>query len=90
MFLGRRQFPLKTDSGQPRLLLVSVDMLESAAVTFDSYIKDDGTRKTEYGKYGPKYAIIYNNGIGLEHVLASSAVPIFYNYKEIIGEFVSS
>jgi NTE family protein len=83
------EFPLKTDPGQPRLLLVSVDILESVAVTFDSYKKDDGTRKTEYGKYGPKYIIRYNNGIGLEHVLASSAVPVFYNYKEIIGESVS-
>jgi NTE family protein len=82
------EFPLKTDPGQPRLLLVSVDMLESVAVTFDSYIKDDGTRKTEYGKYGSKHVIRYNNGIGLEHVLASSAVPVFYNYKEIIGESV--
>ena len=83
------EFPLKTDLGQPRLLLVSVDILESVAVTFDSYKKHDGTRKTEYGKYGPKYVIRYNNGIGLEHVLASSAVPIFYKYKEIIGESVS-
>jgi len=83
------EFPLKTDLGQPRLLLVSVDILESVAVTFDSYKKDDGTRKTKYGKYGPKYVIRYNKGIGLEHVLASSAVPIFYKYKEIIGEPVS-
>jgi NTE family protein len=36
---------------QPRLLLVSVDVAEGAAVTFDSYETEDGSRKSEYGKY---------------------------------------
>ncbi|HJT48210.1 MAG TPA: patatin-like phospholipase family protein [Nitrososphaeraceae archaeon] len=89
------QFPLKTSSElrQPRLLLVSVDIQESIAVTFDSYEKeDDGTRKTQYGEFIGKdtagkrrfeHVIRYNDGIRIEHVLASSAVPIFYKYKQI-------
>ena len=34
---------------EPRLLLVSVDAEEGEAVTFDSYEKEDGSRKSEYG-----------------------------------------
>jgi hypothetical protein len=36
------------DGKQPRLLTVSVDVLEMAAVTFDSYKKEDGSRRSEY------------------------------------------
>lgn len=43
-------FPISTSSdlNQPRLLLVSVDVLEGAVVTFDSYPKTDGGRRSEY------------------------------------------
>jgi hypothetical protein len=37
--------------GQPRLLAFSVDVAEGSTVTFDSYSKADGYRKSEYGKY---------------------------------------
>ncbi len=92
------EFPMKTSLGQPRLLLVSVDIQESTAVTFDSYEKNGGVRKTEYGDYAKAYSrngedkkefehiIAYNNGLTIEHVLASSAVPIFYKYKALEGE----
>lgn len=46
------KFPIKTsfeeDQKQPRLLLVSVDVLEGAVVTFDSYPKVDGSRNSQY------------------------------------------
>jgi len=47
------RFPIATDydSNQPRLLLVTVDVLDSSAATFDSYVKEDGIRKSEYGEY---------------------------------------
>jgi predicted acylesterase/phospholipase RssA len=65
---------------QPRLLLVSVDVAEGAAVTFDSYETEDGSRKSEYGEYiirngkevGLKHTIRYNDGITSEHVIATS------------------
>jgi len=52
------KFPISTsyELNEPRLLLVSVDIQEGTAVIFDSYEKDDGTRKTEYGRYGPEFA----------------------------------
>ena len=47
------KFPIATDSSgnQPRLLLVTVDVLDGSEVTFDSCFKEDGIRKSEYGKY---------------------------------------
>ncbi|MGC2574347.1 MAG: patatin-like phospholipase family protein, partial [Candidatus Nitrosopolaris sp.] len=48
------KFPISTsfESGEPRLLLVAADVQEGSPVIFDSYEKEDGTRKSEYGKYG--------------------------------------
>ena len=48
------KFPISTsfENGEPRLLLVAVDVQEAAPVVFDSYEKEDGTRKSEYGRYG--------------------------------------
>jgi predicted acylesterase/phospholipase RssA len=96
------KFPIATsyDDGDenqknPRLLLVSVDVQEGATVTFDSYPKADGSRKTEYGKRnhivkdniikeeGYKHTIFYNDGITSDHVIASASVPINYDYTII-------
>ncbi len=48
------KFPISTsfENNEPRLLLVAVDVQEATPVVFDSYEKEDGTRKSEYGKYG--------------------------------------
>ena len=48
------KFPISTsfENGEPRLLLVSVDVQDLTPVVFDSYEKEDGTRKSEYGRYG--------------------------------------
>ena len=45
------KFPIATnqEANQPRLLLVAVDVADGIPVTFDSYPKEDGSRKTEYG-----------------------------------------
>jgi hypothetical protein len=41
--------PILTDEGQPRLLLVAVDVQDSATVTFDSYPKKNNRRISIYG-----------------------------------------
>lgn len=48
------KFPISTsfERDEPRLLLVAVDVQEATPVVFDSYEKEDGTRKSEYGRYG--------------------------------------
>ena len=47
------KFPIATnfDEKQPRLLVFSVDVSAGETVTFDSYEKSDGSRKSEYGDY---------------------------------------
>jgi hypothetical protein len=39
-------FDEKDSFTQPRLILVTVDVAEGATVVFDSYEKEDGTRKS--------------------------------------------
>ncbi len=67
---------------QPRLLVFSVDAAEGLTVTFDSYPKQDGSRRSEYGK-GSEYVICYNEGISIDHVMASGTLPKFYDYVPI-------
>ena len=47
------KFPIATsqEENQPRLLLVAVDVADGIPVTFDSFPKEDGSRKTEYGRF---------------------------------------
>ena len=49
-------FPIATssDKKQPRLLVISVDVLDAATVTFDSYEKPDGRRESKYKNYNEK------------------------------------
>ena len=79
---------------QPRLLMVSVDVETGAIVTFDSYEKDrDGVRWSEFEDYtkeqkktnkeDKKIVMRYNKGIHIDHVVASSSVPINYDYAEV-------
>jgi NTE family protein len=96
------KFPIATSSdlNQPRLLLVSVDVLEGAVVTFDSYPKVGGIRKSEYGDYielkenGNKggndklqyqFEIPYEDGIVSDHAIASGSVPINYDYAKLMA-----
>jgi len=81
-------FPIATSSdlNQPRLLLTSVDVQEGATVTFDSYVKADGTRKSEYGnKNGQyQYVINYDQGITSDFAIASGSVAINYDYAKLL------
>jgi NTE family protein len=91
-------FPIATayEENQPRLLITSVDIAEGKTITFDSYEKADGIRKTEYylennkikgGRNNKKKAKLvtlrYDEGIKLEHVMASGTLPGIYDPKEI-------
>ena len=95
------KFPISTsfESGEPRLLLVAADVQEGASVVFDSYEKEDGTRKSEYGSYGRvkpdssanvsedkegfEHVIRYEDGIKSDFVLASCSVPVNYDYTRL-------
>ena len=94
------KFPISTsfENGEPRLLLVAVDVQAATPVVFDSYEKEDGTRKTEYGRYGKiksngpaknpenegfEHIIQYDDGINSDFVLASCSVPVNYDYTRL-------
>lgn len=97
------KFPISTsfERGEPRLLLVAVDVQEATPVVFDSYEKEDGTRKSEYGRYGKikfegsaenqeieafEHVIRYKDGITSDFVLASSSIPVNYDYTKLSVE----
>ena len=52
-------------------------------VIFDSYAKEDGSRKSEYGRFikedgkeiGFEHVIRYEEGITVDHVMASGCYP---------------
>src|SRR5919106_344521 len=95
------KFPISTsfENNEPRLLLVAVDVQELIPVVFDSYEKEDGTRKSEYGRYGRvksgrserdpennegfEHVIKYDDGIRADFVLASCSVPVNYDYTRL-------
>lgn len=79
-------FEIKTspDKNEPRLLAVAVDVKESKAVTFDSYSLS--STYYDYNKQTKKYEVKnlnYPAGMALQHVMASSSVPIYYKFEEI-------
>jgi NTE family protein len=75
-------FPIATSNGEPRLLVVSVDVADGATVTFDSYSKESEYGRLNKGSYEfSKRVITYDKGIELKHVMASAAIPLFYDYE---------
>jgi len=70
------KFPgIKTKDGEPRLLVVSVDIEDcTTATTFDSY-----TDFTEYGE-NLKYKIEQPEGITIDHIKASMSTYLRYQY----------
>src|SRR5215208_4246518 len=84
-------FPISTsyENGEPRLLVVSTNVKDGATVTFDSY-----PTKSEFGSYrssatSPGYSkrtARHSGGVKLAHILASSSIPLFYNFEEIDGD----
>ena len=95
------KFPISTsfENDEPRLLLVAVDIQDATPVVFDSYEKEDGTRKSEYGRYGIvksggsaknpennkefEHVIRYEDGVKADFVLASCSVPVNYDYTRL-------
>ena len=84
------KFPIKSafEENQPRLLFVTVDVAAGSPVIFDSYPKADGTWKSEYGRYikrngkgiGFEHVIRYDDGITVDHVMASGCYPVNFDY----------
>jgi NTE family protein len=95
-----KRYPISTDylKGEPRLLLVSVDILDAtSAVTFDSYLrktrypkgkiderenKDSSHRANQKQQEEEKRIIEYSDGITMEHVRASMSPQTVIDYPK--------
>jgi NTE family protein len=94
------KFPIATtkEDNQPRLLLVAVDVADGVPITFDSYPKEDGARKTEYGRFishdgkevGFEHIVRYDKGITSDHVIASGSFPVNFDFANIKVESYNS
>jgi predicted acylesterase/phospholipase RssA len=83
-------FPISTsyEEGEPRLLVVSTNVKDGSTVTFDSY-----ATKSEAGDYRSsasagysKHTSRHSGDVQLAHVMASSSIPLFYDFEKIDGE----
>jgi NTE family protein len=73
----RLRISTRWDKREPRLLVVSVNVADGKTVTFDSYY-----RKSE----DPDNSLYDDDGIAINHVMASGTVPIFYKFRDISKE----
>lgn len=82
------QFPISTtfEHKEPRLLITAVDVRKGTTVTFDSYSRQSKCGRYNYrsGRY-EGYTLEYPDGVTVDHVMASAAIPIFYDYVNIEG-----
>jgi NTE family protein len=81
-------FPLSTSykEGEPRLLVVSTDVKDGSTVTFDSYAtkSESGDYRTSTSAAGySKHTSRHSGGVQLSHVMASSSMPLFYDFERI-------
>jgi NTE family protein len=62
------------EKGQPRLLVISVDVAEGKTETFDSYHKESED---------PKNSLYEGDGITIDHIMASGTLPEFYEFRKL-------
>ena len=74
--------PIKTTDGQPRLLIVAVDVQDATTVTFDSYPKEDGRMMSIYGDE-VKHEIYYDKGIEITHLLTTMSSHVRHKFPEL-------
>jgi predicted acylesterase/phospholipase RssA len=79
---------LKTSptGNEPRLLLCSVDVEEGETVVFDSY---SDKSQYAYDKDEKQYTqtLNYRQGLMVEHILASTSIPLLFDYKWIPKDY---
>jgi NTE family protein len=81
---GEDAKPIKTKDGQPRLLIVGVDVQDATTVTFDSYPKEDGRLMSVYGDEDKvKHEIYYDDGIEMKHLLATMSSHLRHKLPEL-------
>jgi NTE family protein len=82
------KFPISTslDKGEPRLLVIGVDVEEGEKVTFDSYSKYSKYAYDEKSKQY-RHVINYDQGLMVEHIAASASIPIHFDYTWVPKQY---
>ena len=62
------------EKGQPRLLVISVDVANGKTETFDSYHR---------GSEDPNNSLYEGDGITIDHIMASGTLPVFYEFRKL-------
>lgn len=62
------------EKGQPRLLVISVDVAKGKTETFDSYHKESED---------PNNPLYEDDGITINHIMASGTLPVFYDLRKL-------
>jgi predicted acylesterase/phospholipase RssA len=83
-------FPISTsyENGEPRLLVIGTNVKDGSTVTFDSYAtkSESGDYRSSTSAGYSKHTARRSGGIELAHVMASSSIPLFYDFEKIDGE----
>jgi len=79
---------LKTNpaNNEPRLLLCSVDVEEGETVVFDSY-SDKSQYAYDKDKKQYRHTLNYEQGLVVEHILASASIPLLFDYQWIPKDY---
>jgi NTE family protein len=72
------------ENGEPRLLLVSVDILDAtSAVTFDSYLCETLYENGKSTDSQSQHMIKYHEGVTIDHIKASMSPNLVYQYPKL-------
>ena len=79
------EHPIKTLEGQPRLLLIAVDVQDATTVTFDIYSKRDTQMLSIYGNdiSKEKHVIHYKDGIKMEYLITTMSSHLRCKFPEL-------
>jgi NTE family protein len=79
------ELPIKSAEGQPSLLLIAVDVLDTTTIIFDSYPKKGAKILSIYGNddIKLKHQLRYDKGIGIEHLLTTMSSHIRLNFPTL-------
>jgi NTE family protein len=77
LYEGKKCLICEKDIGKDKLV-EHVNRKHAASIRND-------VRWSVYGDKENRHAIFYEDGIDVEHVIASTSIPIFYDYEEIDG-----
>jgi len=84
-YWNAEEHPIKSNEGEPRLLIVAMDLQDATTVTFDSYAKQNDELMSIYGdeEENTRHVIRYNDGIKMEHLLTTFSSHLRHKFAQL-------